>query len=121
MAKDILGVDNRVVIRCEWVHYHVTCHGQVFLTGSQLGWREEKRNELARVTTRFLRTILGLPTGYTTVWMECKVRRGKDEVIEKMRKIRSGIQNIQEDHRWRSVPRSGRYPEFSTRKKYTLL
>ena len=44
VANDILGANNRVVIRCEWVDYHVTCHWQALLTGSRLGWKEEKHN-----------------------------------------------------------------------------
>ena len=93
VVKDILGVNNRVVIRCEWVHYHVTCHGQVLLTGCQLAWDEEKRKELGDVITSFWSTILGLPTGYITELANEFGRNGRsDAVIEEMRKIRSGIQ-----------------------------
>ena len=93
VAKDVLGVNNREVIRCDWVDYHITCHGQVLLTGCQLSWSEEKRNELNLTLTSFWSTTLGLPTGYITELANVFGRNGRtDEVIEEMRKIRSDFQ-----------------------------
>ena len=77
-------------IQTEWVEIYDTCHGQVWLTGCQLFWKDETRDRLGAETVAFWRPIIGLGDDYVTEIANEFGRNGMtDEVIAQMRKLRS--------------------------------